>query len=218
MAKKVVYHSDKGGVGKTTTATNQASMLKNRGITVAILKTDRNADVLSWREKRIANGLTDIPVFEAYGNDVAKEIMQLDKFFSVVLVDCAGHDSTEFRSAASVADILLTCVKPSSAFERETLTTLSETINKARIHNPKLVARVVMTRVKPNKLSDAVSLHNELCSDEAFVQPLKTRISEIDCFEAACNEGAGVHDLLRASSLGKAKAQIELLSQEIGII
>ncbi|ENY6952272.1 TPA: peptidyl-arginine deiminase, partial [Salmonella enterica subsp. enterica serovar Enteritidis] len=36
-------------------------------------------------------------------------------------------------------------------------------------------------------------------------------------FEAACNEGAGVHDVRRASSLSTAKAQIELLAQELGI-
>ncbi|HAW5932408.1 TPA: peptidyl-arginine deiminase, partial [Escherichia coli] len=33
-----------------------------------------------------------------------------------------------------------------------------------------------------------------------------------------CNEGAGVHDVSRASSLSTAKAQIELVAQEIGIL
>ncbi|MEW0838721.1 hypothetical protein AB0U33_24295, partial [Escherichia coli] len=50
------------------------------------------------------------------------------------------------------------------------------------------------------------------------IQPLKTRISELDVYESACNEGAGVHDVSRASSLSTAKAQIELVAQEIGIL
>ncbi len=54
--------------------------------------------------------------------------------------------------------------------------------------------------------------------NELWIQPLKTRISELDVYESACNEGAGVHDVSRASSLSTAKAQIELVAQEIGIL
>lgn len=217
MSKVAIFASDKGGVGKSTTATNIAVMLHHRGIKVCILKTDKNNDVLNWRERRLGQGLADIPVYEAYGKKVANMIAQLREVFPVVLVDCAGHDSEEFRSAVSVADVMLTCVKPSSAFERDTLATLSDTINKAYKHNPSLFARVIMTRVKPNKLKDAIALDKELRSDQLFIQPLRNRISEIDVFESACNEGVGVHDVERASSLGKAKAQIELVAQEIGL-
>ncbi|EYU13411.1 ParA family protein [Photorhabdus aegyptia] len=218
MGMVIVVISDKGGVGKTTTVANTAVMVQHRGQKVGLLKSDKNPDLMNWRKKRLENGLTDIPVFEAYGNHVAKEIDRIKKFFDVVFVDCAGHDCAEFRSAASVADILLTCVKPSSAFERETLTGLSETINKVRSHNPTLQAWVVQTRVKQNKIPDAIELDKELRSDPAFVQPLKSRISEFDVFESACNVGAGIHDVARASSLSKAKAQIELMAKEIGLI
>ncbi|MCH5780163.1 P-loop NTPase, partial [Salmonella enterica subsp. enterica serovar Montevideo] len=40
MGKSVIYASDKGGVGKTTTVTNTASALVNKSKSVAILKTD----------------------------------------------------------------------------------------------------------------------------------------------------------------------------------
>ncbi|EII9261062.1 P-loop NTPase, partial [Salmonella enterica] len=48
MGKSVIYASDKGGVGKTTTVTNTASALVNKSKSVAILKTDKNPDVLNW--------------------------------------------------------------------------------------------------------------------------------------------------------------------------
>ncbi len=41
MGKSVIYASDKGGVGKTTTVTNTASALVNKSKSVAILKTDK---------------------------------------------------------------------------------------------------------------------------------------------------------------------------------
>ncbi len=51
MGRALLVASDKGGVGKSTTATNPASYLVNNSRTVIILKTDKNNDILSWNEK-----------------------------------------------------------------------------------------------------------------------------------------------------------------------
>lgn len=58
MGKTAVFGSDKGGVGKTTTVTNTASMLVSKGRTVGILKSDKNNDLFNWNERRKENGLT----------------------------------------------------------------------------------------------------------------------------------------------------------------
>ena len=47
MGRALLVASDKGGVGKSTTATNLASYLVNNSRTVIILKTDKNNDILS---------------------------------------------------------------------------------------------------------------------------------------------------------------------------
>lgn len=220
MGKAILWGSDKGGVGKTTTATNTASMLVNKGKTCAILKADRNPDLLNWDEDRRANGLPVVPVYEAYG-DISNEITKLVKLVDYLLIDCAGHDSQEFRSALTVVDIVITLVKPSSKFERNTLTDVTSKVRKAQTANPKLQPWVLFTRIeanKPSKVKDAIELDKLLRSDPVWIQPLKTRLSALDIFENACNEGAGVHDVERGSSLGKAKAQIELFAKEAGII
>ncbi|UDJ88644.1 AAA family ATPase (plasmid) [Erwinia amylovora] len=219
MGKILLVSSDKGGVGKTTTAANLASMLVNKGQSVIILKTDKNNDMISWSEKRKGNGLLSIPVQEAYGN-VTKEINRLSKLCEVLIVDCPGHDSQEFRSALTVSDIMITLAKPSSDFESETLTTVTEKVRMAQKTNPNLQPWVLLTRInasKPRHRQAAIDLDKFLRSDDVWIQPLKTRLSDLDVFESACNEGAGVHDVSRASSLSTAKAQIELLAQEIGI-
>lgn len=131
------------------------------------------------------------------------------------------HDSQEFRSALTVSDIVVTLVKPSSDFESETLTSVTEKIRTAQKANAALEPWVLFTRInsaKPRHRKAAIDLDKLLRSDNIWIQPLKTRISELDVYESACNEGAGVHDVSRASSLSTAKAQIELVAQEIGIL
>ncbi|WP_434523836.1 AAA family ATPase [Photorhabdus asymbiotica] len=215
----LAFASDKGGVGKTTTAINMAVMLLSKGKCVIMLKTDKNGDLFVWDGYRKKNGLAPIPIYEAYGN-VSNEIRRLKKMCDVLIVDCPGHDSSEFRSTLTVADTLITLVKPSSLLEKNTLTNITETVRTAQAKhgNPNLKAHVVMTRIKPHKIPDAISLENELKEDDIWLQPLKNRISDFDIFENAVNVGAGVHEVERASSLGAAKAQIELIAQEINLI
>lgn len=220
MGKILLVASDKGGVGKSTYVANTASMLVNKKRSVIILKTDKNQEILSWNEKRNANGLLPVPVHEAYGN-LVNEIKRLSKLCEVLIIDCPGHDSQEFRSALTVADILITLVKPSSDFESETLTTVTEKVRTAQQINPKLQPWVLLTRIntsKPRHRTRAIELDKLLREDSIWIQPLKSRIAELDVFESACNEGAGVHDVSRATSLTAAKAQIELVAQEIGIL
>ncbi|EDZ4570180.1 peptidyl-arginine deiminase [Salmonella enterica] len=220
MGKILLVASDKGGVGKSTYVANTSSMLVNKKRSVIILKTDKNQEILSWNKKRNANGLLPVPVHEAYGN-LVNEIKRLSKLCEVLIIDCPGHDSQEFRSALTVADILITLVKPSSDFESETLTTVTEKVRTAQQINPKLQPWVLLTRIntsKPRHRTRAIELDKLLREDSVWIQPLKSRIAELDVFENACNEGAGVHDVSRATSLTAAKAQIELVAQEIGIL
>ncbi|MDW3553514.1 ParA family protein, partial [Escherichia coli] len=134
MGKILLVVSDKGGVGKSTYVANTGSMLVNKGKSVIILKTDKNHDLLSWNEKRAD-----------YGN-VSNEIKRLSKLCEVLIVDCPGHDSQEFRSALTVSDIVVTLVKPSSDFESETLTSVTEKIRTAQKANAALEPWVLFTR------------------------------------------------------------------------
>lgn len=222
MGKSLVVGSNKGGVGKTTYVVNMAVMLTVLfKLRVIILKTDKNPELMDWNEKRIEAGLTPIPIHETYGRDVNKEIKRLEKLCDVVIADCPGHDSAEFRSALTVADILVTLVKPSSHFETGTLNEVTSAVRTAQTlanGNPSLKPWVLMTRVKPNKVPDAIELEKELRSNEVWIQPLKTRISDLDVYEGACNLGAGVHEITRAGSLSKAKALLELVAKELDLV
>ena len=93
-----------------------------------------------------------------------------------------------------------------------------EKAKSAQTVNKGLLAHVLLTRIderKPRHKTRAVEVDKLLRSDPAYIQPLRTRLSELDVFESAANEGAGVHDVAKASSISKAKALIELLAAEI---
>lgn len=213
----LVLASGKGGVSKTTTSVQLAVCLITRGVKVALVTADKNRDIANWSEKRSKLGYTPIPVLDGYGN-VEKAIDSATRIAKVVIVDCAGHDSEESRLALLRADIFVTPVKPSSDLEVETLTDVTATARKAQVNNPALQPYILLTRIKHNRLSYAVSLTKELQSDPVWLPVLKTRISELDVFEDCTNAGAGVHEAARASSLGKAKGQIELLATELNLI
>ncbi|MFV1017256.1 division plane positioning ATPase MipZ, partial [Klebsiella pneumoniae] len=98
---------------------NMAVMLKRKNKSVILVKVDKNGDLFVWSTTREKAGFSAIPIYEAYGN-ISEEIKRLEKLCDVVIIDCAGHDSSEFRSALTVADVLLTLVKPSSSLEKNT--------------------------------------------------------------------------------------------------
>ena len=214
----ILFGSHKGGVGKTTTLANMAVMLMQRKRKVSIIKADKNDELAEWYERRKQAVLPLMPFVEAYGN-ITKEVHRIAKVSDVVLIDSAGHDSAEFRSGLAVADVLITLIRPSSQLEIDTLTKLTAVVRKAQqLENSALRPYVLFTRCKSavsNK--DALTLANALQSDPDWIQPLKQRITQLDVFENAVNEGKGIHEVKKASSLSKAQAQLELVADELGI-
>ncbi|RUT64126.1 plasmid partition protein A [Morganella morganii] len=217
MSKVIMLGSHKGGVGKTTLAANIAVLLIKRGKRVIILKGDKNDELSDWLERRTTAGCKPVAIRDVQGN-ISGEIDKLRKMSDVVIVDTAGHDSIEFRSAISVADILLSPVRPSAQVEVDTIAAMTNVVRKAQeLNNPQLQAYIVLARCKTQYgNTDASELTKSLTSNPIWLQPCKNRISQLDIFEKAFNEGKGVHELKKGSSLGKAKAQVELLIDELG--
>ncbi|MCC4959754.1 ParA family protein [Klebsiella pneumoniae] len=213
----IMFASDKGGVGKTTTALNLAVYLSGKSKKVVLVKTDKNEDLTRWKQRRADNGLSDIPLVEAYG-DIRDELTRLARIADHVIVDCAGYDNQEYRYGLLASDIFVTPVKPSSRLETDTLENISATVRRAKEGNPDIRSYALFTRVKHNRMQAKITLGKHLTKAKGVISPLKTFISELDVFEDCVNEGAGVHDAERASSLTKAKAQIELMTHELGLL
>ncbi|MDR8346224.1 ParA family protein, partial [Acinetobacter baumannii] len=54
----LLFASDKGGVGKTTTVINMAVMLKRKNKSVILVKVDKNGDLFVWSTTREKAGFS----------------------------------------------------------------------------------------------------------------------------------------------------------------
>ena len=103
----IVVGNHKGGTSKSTLAVNLATEFQQQGSKVIILETDPSVSTASqWaadRENTDQPGITTVRKTGRLGNTID----DLAAAYDAVIIDTAGKDSTELRSAAHRADLLL---------------------------------------------------------------------------------------------------------------
>ena len=100
MAKIICIANRKGGVGKTTIATNLLIGFQQKGKTI-LIDTDEQQSSMRWSKQR--NDINS----EYIGSDLLDRLEQLDSEYDYILIDLAGRDSSLFREALLVADLLI---------------------------------------------------------------------------------------------------------------
>ena len=90
MAKIFCIANRKGGVGKTTLATNLVVALNNKGKSI-LIDCDEQQSASKWAKQR------DDVEYKCIHTDLIQELEKLDKEFDYILIDVAGRDSAIFR-------------------------------------------------------------------------------------------------------------------------
>jgi len=137
----IVFGNRKGGVGKSTSSVNEAVCIKNLLTDdLVILDADRQETAAEWVVEREENedGLDRIPLVQKYGK-IKNTIYDLAKKYKHVVIDVAGRNSDEMRSAMLIADVIVMPFKPSTS-DFKTIPSMIESIEDAREVNPKLRA------------------------------------------------------------------------------
>jgi chromosome partitioning protein len=201
--------AEKGGVGKSTLATNLAVHLAHQGVDIVLLDTDGQATAARFVERRDEAAIKPaVPCVQRTG-EVASTLRELARRYQVVVVDAGGRDSREMRSAMAVASLLLVPTKASQA-DLETFPKVNELIGMARGLNPELKAIAVLSVAPSNPVIREVENARELLAEFDQLELADTIIRDRKVYRDALLAGKGVTELDNS----QARAEIQLLAQE----
>lgn len=165
----IVIGSEKGGVGKSTIATNLSVYLFLKGKEVILVDADRQGTSSVWSQDRKVKGIESV----AKHDNIQDTLQGLNRKYEYVIVDCQGRDSMELRSGLVAADLCITPVKPSQA-DLDTISKMIYLTDTAKLVNPKLQTLCVITQA-PNSSTEvhdaqaALAEHGKLNLVESII-------------------------------------------------
>ena len=175
MAQIFTIAHRKGGVGKTTLATNLAVALSNKGKTL-LVDTDDQKSAYNWNEYR-QEKLNSISVIDSLG----KTLQPLNDEYEFILIDIAGRDSEVFREALLISDKLIVPTQ-ASILDLELLPYIADKVTTAHKLNPELKAYIVINRAnanpKNNEVNEAkkfIAKYNELTFSEKLLRLIECK-------------------------------------------
>jgi chromosome partitioning protein len=150
----VTIGSNKGGTGKTTTASNIAIALSYQKKDVCLVDSDFQRSASKWyQDRQDSNIEPSITLIEKYDN-VATTLTTLNKKFDYVIVDVAGRNSREMITSLSVSDILI-APHQASQLDLDTLQELQDQLIRIKDLNPNLISYILHTMASTNPLVKA---------------------------------------------------------------
>ena len=206
----ILIAHQKGGVGKSTLAVNFAAELQARGKDVLIAEADPTIHTARvWAKARKLAGGEQITSAKLEGN-ITADLKDLGRRYDYVIVDVAGKDSREMRSAMLAAHVMVAPMQPSQP-DMDAAESLSGVIEEARDFNPELTVLAVLNRCPTNWNSSEVQEAIQYLRDFPILPLASVRIHERKVFRTSMEAGRGVTEM----GDQKAKAEIQILLDEV---
>lgn len=147
----ITIGSNKGGTGKTTTATNISVALTKLGKDVCLVDADFQRSSARWHQDRQDSKLTPlITLVEKYDN-ISNTIENLGKKFDYIIIDVAGRNSKEMITGLTVSDMLIS-PHQASQLDLDTIQELENQITRVKDLNPYLKCYILHTMANTNPM------------------------------------------------------------------
>lgn len=190
----IIVGSEKGGVGKSTMATNLSVFLSKAGKEVILVDADRQGTSSTWSQDRAGGDIASVAKHE----NLQSTLESLNSKYDFVVVDCQGRDSIELRSGLMVADIFITPVRPSQA-DLDTVVKVVALVDLSKTYNSELKSYCVITQAPSS--STEVKEAQVALSDYNKLNLVESIIYERRAYRDALRDGLGVIEMKDAKAV-----------------
>lgn len=138
----------KGGVGKTTLATNMAILRSHQGKDVLLVDADdqsTSSDFTAVRNETLQSEGAGYTSIKLHGSAVRSELLRMKDKYDDIVIDVGGRDTAGQRAALSIADVYVVPFLPGS-FDVWTLDSVGTLVEEARAFNENLKAVCIINR------------------------------------------------------------------------
>lgn len=182
----ILIGGEKGGTGKSTIATNIATMRTVKKIDTLLFDIDPQKTSTLWASRRDENSIIpritscqkilDSRVLNS-GIVIHNELKALKTKYNDIIIDAGGAANEVLRAAMIMADTFILPLMPSS-FDVWTIGTVNNLVAEARNTNSNLIAKVVYNKVAPNPHTAKAEINesNEILSNYEYIQQFNTTL------------------------------------------
>ena len=183
----ILVASSKGGVGKTTLATNLAAHYAVDGKRTVLVDADRQASSKHWCEKRAGLDSAVLPV-DGTRRDWQSAIPADTQ--RVIIDGPAGAMGADLKAFLDEADAVLVPILPSTIDIEATVPFLDSLAQHPRVRKGKLKAGLVINRIKPwtNASKQA------LAQLKAWPYPVVAELRDTQAYVLLAGLGRGLYD------------------------
>ena len=185
--RMILVASSKGGVGKTTLATNLAARYAVDGKRTVLVDADRQASSMHWCEKRAGMDSAVLPI-DGTQRDWKDEIP--DDAPRVIIDAPAGAMADDLKGFLDEADGVLVPVLPSTIDIEASVPFLDSLARHPRVRKGKLQVGLVANRMKPWTNASRLAL----AQLKAWPYPVVAELRDTQAYVLLAGLGRGLYD------------------------
>jgi chromosome partitioning protein len=200
--------NQKGGTGKTTVATNLATLFAHKGTEVLLVDADPQQSALEWQRDRPAH-LPQVSVVGLPAPNLHGEMPRLQEKYPVILIDGGGPATATARATVAVADFLLVPTLASLPDARSTQRFFQEVVEEVAAIKGRISGAILLSMVKTGTVFN-VSGQGQI--KDLGYPVLQTTLSHRITYQEAFAQGMSVGEYDPRS---KAAEEVQALFEEL---